>query len=241
LADPIYIAVVDDEPEVRHVLKQGLEAEGFVVVEAGDKDACLLCLETYPIKLITLDLKLDHQEGLTLAREIRASRNVPIIMITGYDAPLDRVAGLEQGADDYITKPFHIKEVVIRVRRVLTTYGVLDAMPAKASTPSCYAFDGLLFDPRKQELRSASGSLIELTETEVRLLTLFLQHPGRVFSRDEITQMLRGHEWSPLDRMIDGHVSRLRRKIDIPGKDETSFIKSVRGVGYAFAGKVSHV
>ena len=241
MADPIYIAVVDDEPEVRHVLRQGLEAEGFAVVEAGDKDTCLLCLETYPIKLITLDLKLDHQEGLTLAREIRASRNVPIIMITGYDTPLDRVAGLEQGADDYITKPFHIKEVVIRVRRVLATYGVLDAVPPTVSTPSCYAFDGLLFDPRKHELRSANGSLIELTETEVRLLKLFLQHPGRVFSRDEITQMLRGHEWSPLDRMIDGHVSRLRRKIDIPGKDETSFIKSVRGVGYAFAGDVKHV
>ncbi len=82
MAGPIYIAVVDDEPEVRHVLRQGLEAEGFAIVEAGDKAACLLCLETYPIKLITLDLKLDHQEGLTLAREIRASRNVPIIMIT---------------------------------------------------------------------------------------------------------------------------------------------------------------
>jgi two-component system OmpR family response regulator len=241
LADPIYIAVVDDEPEVRHVLRQGLEAEGFAVVEAGDKAACLLCLETYPIKMITLDLKLDHQEGLTLAREIRASRNVPIIMITGYDTPLDRVAGLEQGADDYITKPFHIREVVIRVRRVLATYGVLDAVPPIVSPPSCYAFDGLLFDPRKQELRSASGSLVELTETEVRLLELFLKHPGRVFSRDEITRMLRGHEWSPLDRTIDGHLSRLRRKIDIPGKDETSFIKSVRGVGYAFACEVKRV
>ena len=241
MADPIYIAVVDDEPEVRHVLRQGLEAEGFAVVEAGDKAACLLCLETYPIKMITLDLKLDHQEGLTLAREIRASRNVPIIMITGYGTPLDRVAGLEQGADDYITKPFHIKEVVIRVRRVLATYGVLDTVPPIVSTPSCYAFDGLLFDPRKQELRSVSGSLIELTGTEVRLLELFLKHPGRVFSRDEITRMLRGHEWSPLDRMIDGHVSRLRRKIDIPGKDESSFIKSVRGVGYAFAAEVKHV
>jgi DNA-binding response OmpR family regulator len=161
-------------------------------------------------------------------------------MITGYDTPLDRVAGLEQGADDYITKPFHIREVVIRVRKVLATYGVLDAVPPIVSTPSCYAFDGLHFDPRKQELRSLSGSLIELTETEVRLLELFLKHPGRVFSRDEITQMLRGHEWSPLDRMIDGHVSRLRRKIDI-GKDETSFIKSVRGVGYAFAAEVKHV
>ncbi len=241
MADPIYIAVVDDEPEVRRVLRQGLEAEGFAVLEAGDKAACLRCLETYPVKLITLDLKLDHQEGLALAREIRASRNVPIIMITGCDTPLDRVAGLEQGADDYITKPFHIKEVVIRVRRVLSIYGVLDVAPPLASAPSCYAFDGLLFDPRKQELRSANGDFIELTETEVRLLELFLKHPGRVFSRDEVTQMLRGHEWSPLDRIIDGHVSRLRRKIDTSRKEEPSFIKSIRGVGYAFTGEVKHV
>ena len=238
MPDPIYIAVVDDEAEVRHVLRQGLEAEGFAVVEARDKAACMLCLETYPIKLITLDLKLDHQEGLGLAREIRASRNVPIIMITGCDTPLDRVVGLEQGADDYITKPFHIKEVVIRVRRVLVTYGVLDAVPPKAIDPPCYAFDAFLFDARKQELRSAGGALIELTETEARLLELFLKQPGRVLSRDEISQMLRGHEWSPLDRLVDGHVSRLRRKIDSPGKEEPSLIKSIRGVGYVFAAEV---
>jgi DNA-binding response OmpR family regulator len=241
LPDPIYIAVVDDEAEVRHVLRQGLEAEGFAVVEARDKAACMLCLESYPIKLITLDLKLDHQEGLGLAREIRASRNVPIIMITGCDTPLDRVVGLEQGADDYITKPFHIKEVVIRVRRVLVTYGVLDAVPPKAIDPQCYAFDAFLFDARKQELRSAGGALIELTETEARLLELFLKQPGRVLSRDEISQMLRGHEWSPLDRLIDGHVSRLRRKIDSPGKEEPSLIKSIRGVGYVFAAEVRHI
>ncbi len=223
------------------MLRQGLEVEGFAVIEAADKAACMLCLEAYPIKLITLDLKLDHQEGLGLAREIRAARNVPIIMITGCDAPLDRVAGLEQGADDYITKPFHIKEVVIRVRRVLATYGVLESVPPKVSNPPCYAFDVLFFDAGKQELRSTSGALIELTETEVQLLELFLKHPGRVLSRDEISQVLRGHEWSPLDRIIDGHVSRLRRKIDEPGKEEPSLIKSVRGVGYVFAAEVRHI
>ena len=241
MPEPTYIAVVDDESEVRHVLRQGLEAEGFAVVEASDKASCLLSLETYPIKLITLDLKLDHQDGLGLAREIRTSRNVPIIMITGCDTPLDRVAGLEQGADDYITKPFHIKEVVIRVRRVLATYGVLDRAPPMVSNPPCYAFDSFLFEARKQELRFANGPLIELTETEVRLLELFLTYPGRVLSRDEISQMLRGHEWSPLDRIIDGHVSRLRRKIDSAGKEETSLIKSVRGVGYVFAAEVRHI
>ncbi len=241
MLDPIYIAVVDDEPEVRRVLRQGLEADGFVVIEAGDKADCLRCLDTEPINLITLDLKLDQQDGLGLAREIRASHNVPIIMITGCDAPLDRVAGLEHGADDYITKPFHVKEVVIRVRRVLSTYGVLDGAPLKASQPQRFSFDTLLFDARKQELRSASGVLVELTETEARLLDLFLRHPGRVLSRDEITHMLRGHEWSPLDRMIDGHVSRLRRKIDLSRSEEPSLIKSVRGVGYVFADEVKRI
>ncbi len=241
MTDPILIAVVDDDPEVRRVLRQGLEGEGFVVVEAGDKADCLRCLDAHPIKLITLDLKLDGQDGLGLAREIRSSRNIPIIMITGCDTPLDRVAGLEHGADDYITKPFHIKEIVIRVRRVLSTYGVLDAVSAKVSQSQCCAFDSFLFDACRQELRSASGTFVELTETEVRLLDLFLKHPGRVLSRDEITYMLRGHDWSPLNRMIDGHVSRLRRKIDLSKSEEPSFIKSVRGVGYVFTGEVKRV
>lgn len=238
MTDPIQILVVDDEPELRCILRQGLEADGFGVVEAGDQAQCLRCLETYPVRLITLDLNLNGIDGLGLAREIRASQNVPIIMITGLDAPLDRVAGLEQGADDYITKPFHIREVVIRVRRVLAIYGLLDTAPAVNTEPQVYAFDDLHFDRRKQELRSTAGACVELTETELRLLELFLKHPGRVLSRDEITRMLRGHEWSPLDRMIDGHISRLRRKVDIRGDDEPCLIKSVRGVGYVFTGEV---
>lgn len=241
MPNPVHILVVDDEPELRRILRLGLEAEGFAVDEAGGKADLLSCLEAHPIALITLDLKLDHLSGLGLAREIRASRNIPIIMITGLGTPLDRVTGLEHGADDYITKPFHIREVVIRVRRVLAIYGLLDAAPPKTGQPQCYAFDELLLDVRKHELRSANGTLIELTETEFRLLELFVKHPGRVLSRDEITQMLKGHDWSPLDRTIDGHVSRLRRKVDIPRGEEPRLIKSVRGVGYVFACEVRHI
>ena len=149
----IHILVVDDEPEVRRVLRQGLEACGFAVVEAGDKAGCLQCLQNHPIKLITLDLKLRDQDGMGLAREIRASRNVPTIMITGLDAPLDRVAGLEQGADDYITKPFHVREVAIRVRRVLALYGLLDEEAPKSSPQHFYAFNGFRFNIHRQELR----------------------------------------------------------------------------------------
>ncbi len=162
-------------------------------------------------------------------------------MITGLDTPLDRVTGLEHGADDYITKPFHIREVVIRVRRVLATYGLIGESPLRASEPRHIFFDGFLFDSRKREVRTSGGAHLELTETEVQLLELFLRYPGRVLSRDEITRLLRGHDWSPLDRMVDGHVSRLRRKVDAEGEDEPRLIKSVRGVGYVFTGEVKLV
>ena len=240
-----HILVVDDEPEVREVLRQGLEAEGFVVVEAASKAALFRCLNAHPIKLVTLDLGLGRQDGLELALEIRAAHNVPIIMITGRDAPLDRVAGLERGADDYITKPFHIREVSIRVRSVLARYGMLDgdSIPSrilKSGTAQKYAFDSGVLDVHKRELKKTDGAFVELTETEFRVLELFLKHPGRVLSRDEITQMLKGHDWAPLDRMIDGHVARLRRKIET-ASEESRIIKSVRGVGYVFTGDVQPV
>jgi two-component system, OmpR family, response regulator len=243
--DQLHILVVDDEPELRGILRDGLEAEGFAVVEAANKAALLRCLNTHPIKLITLDLGLGEQDGLALALEIRAAHNVPIIMITGRDTPLDRVAGLELGADDYITKPFHIREVSIRVRSVLARYGILvdSLIPSrimKNDTAQRYAFDSGVLDVHKRELKKTDGAFVELTETEFRVLELFLKHPGRVLSRDEIMQMLRGHDWAPLDRMIDGHVARLRRKIEAPS-EELRIIKSVRGVGYVFTGDVQTI
>ena len=240
--DQTHILVVDDEPELREILRCGLEAEGFVVVEAANKATLFRCLDTYPIKLVTLDLGLGQQDGLKLALEVRAGHNVPIIMITGRDTPLDRVAGLERGADDYITKPFHIREVLIRVRSVLARYGILDgdSIPGrllKSDVAQKYAFDSGILDVSKRELKRTDGAFVELTETEFRVLELFLKHPGRVLSRDEIMHVLKGHDWTPLDRMIDGHVARLRRKIEVPS-EESRMIKSVRGVGYVFTGEV---
>jgi DNA-binding response OmpR family regulator len=239
--DPPHILVVDDEPELRKVLRQGLEAEGFAVVEAANKAGLFRCLNAHPIKLITLDLGLGHQDGLALALEIRAAHNLPIIMITGRDTPLDRVAGLERGADDYITKPFHIREVAIRVRSVLARYGIFhgESIPSRLlkSEAQKYAFDSGILDVYKRELKKTDGAFVELTETEFRVLELFLKHPGRVLSRDDMMKMLRGHDWSPLDRMIDGHVARLRRKIE-DSSEEVRIIKSVRGVGYVFTGEV---
>jgi DNA-binding response OmpR family regulator len=235
------ILVVDDQREVRVLLREGLAAEGFQVIEASNREELFTYLQEQPIDLITLDLGLGEEDGLALAREIRAARNLPIIMITGRDAPLDRVSGLEQGADDYVTKPFHIREVAIRVRKALERYGLLppEDVPAAfaAAPPERLAFDNSTLNVRTFELTDLDGRPVHLTETEFGILKLLVTHPGRVFSRDELTQALRGRDWSPLDRTIDGHVARLRRKLealDSPSR----LIRSVRGVGYVFVGEV---
>ena len=234
------ILIVDDMADVRALLHEALLAEGHYVLEASDKDSLFACLENTRVQLITLDLKLGDHDGLQLAIEIRSRFNIPIIMITGLDNPIDRIRGLENGADDYITKPFHLREVVLRVRRVLNRY--IDTIPEhdSATVELRFAFDHCCLDTLRRELRTSTGEIINLTGLEIQLLELFLKHPGRVLSRDEICQSLKGQEWSPLDRTIDGHVARLRRKIE-PQGDEPTMIKSVRNVGYVFAGLVSRI
>ncbi|MGD0640940.1 MAG: response regulator transcription factor [Roseiarcus sp.] len=234
--EPTSILVADDDREARAAMRRGLEAEGFIVIEAEDREGVFRALETCPIKLVALGLNLGGQDGLSLAREVRATRDTPVIMIVGRDDPIDRVAGLQRGADDYIIKPFHIREVLIRVRNALARYADRNGAE-RTNGARRYAFDRSVFDPIKKELRSSEGSFVGLTETEIGILELFLKHPGRVLSRDDIWQLLRGHACMPLDRAVDVHIARLRRKIEPPG-EEQNMIRSVRGVGYVFATKV---
>ncbi len=172
---------------------------------------------------------------------MRAIHNVPLVMITGKDSQIDRIAGLEHGADDYIVKPFNLRETMLRIQCVLRRYEAPLAPSGGAertSAPRIHAFDHCVLDLVKREVRSSDGDLIDLTETEFRLLALFVENPARVFSRDEIARHIQGHDWSPLDRTVDGHVARLRRKLE-GATDEPRMIKSVRGVGYVFASDVS--
>jgi two-component system, OmpR family, response regulator len=234
---PIRILVVDDEAALCAILREAFEAEGFVVSEARDKATLFRRLETETVNLITLDLAMGRDDGLELARQVRALRNIPIVMITGRGGPFDRVVGLEHGADDYISKPFHIREVVLRIHSVLRRYDLEETIP-KQSAEQQHAFVVGVLDSTKREVRKVDGTLLDLTESEFLLLEIFLRNPARVLSRDEILQMLRGRDWSPLDRTIDGHVARLRRKIE-PLGDAPTLIKSVRGVGYVFTGEVT--
>lgn len=225
------ILVVDDDAEIRKALNAGLSAEGYRVSEAHDRATMLASLERHGASLVTLDLNLGGEDGLDLARELRSQRNVPVIMISGRTAPYDRVRGLESGADDFIVKPFHIKEVLLRIGRTLERYR------HNVEAPEKVLFDHSEFDLKHRIARHLDGSPLDLTEMEIKLLELFIRHPGRVLSRDEISNALHGRDWSPYDRTIDGHVARLRRKIGTPG-ETALLIRTVRGVGYVFSGDV---
>jgi DNA-binding response OmpR family regulator len=228
------ILVVDDDAEVRLLLRKCLEREGFKVTEACNGAQMRAAIEQQPINLITLDLTLGGEDGLDLAREIRANRNIPIIMITGKGDTIDRVVGLELGADDYIAKPFQLREVLARVRAVLRRYEAGEAAPAQtAAAHERYAFEDMVLDITGRELSRAGSICPELTTAEFNLLEIFVKRPHRVLSRDNIMDLLKGHEWSPIDRSIDALVGRLRKKIEVDS-EHPRLIKTVRGIGYAF-------
>ena len=233
------ILIVDDEPEVRRLLRTGLEAEGFAVIEAADGRQAMAELDASPVSLVTLDLKLGGEDGLKVARELRAARNTPIIMITGKGDAVDRIVGLELGADDYIPKPFLMREVVARIRAVLRRYAVRSEGPGETPTgdDKRYSFEGWTVDVTRREVRDPEGAIRELTTSEFNLLALFVQKPGRVLSRDELMDLLKGHDWTPIDRSIDALVARLRKKLE-PDSERPQLVKTVRGIGYVFAGSV---
>ncbi len=233
------ILVVDDDAQVRTLLRNLLETEGYTVSEAANGDQMRLVLEKEPINLVTLDLNLPGENGLALAGTVRAKSNVPIIMITAKADDVDRIVGLELGADDYVTKPFNLREVLARVRAVLRRYeGTTQAQLSGAGEHETFGFPGGVLDVTARELMTTAGGKTELTTAEFNLLELFIRRRGRVLSRDAIMNALRGQEWAPLDRSIDALVARLRKKIE-PDPENPSLIKTVRGAGYVFVGDVT--
>lgn len=240
------ILIVDDDDKIRTLLRNVLEDEGFSVLEAASAAEVDATLETCVVDLITLDIHLGADNGLEIARDIRRRHQVPIIMVTGQDDIIDRVVGLELGADDYITKPFHVREVVARIRSVLRRSG---SNPGAAASPDpagdcdkgpSFVFDGLKAAPDRMELLDRNGADCALTSGDFKLLTVFLERPKRVLSRDQLMDLVGGQSWSPLDRTIDNQVARLRKKIE---RDPSNprLIKTVRGVGYTLACDVQSV
>ena len=227
------VLVVDDDPKIRALLRRCLEGDGFFVGEAENAEGVSRAFADCPPDLVTLDLNLGAEDGLDIARDIRRSHDVAIMMVTGKDDVIDRVVGLELGADDYLTKPFHVREVLARVRAVLRrTEGRAKDRPADAAAGSALLYlDGLTVDLDRLVLSDRNGEDCELTTADFKLLSAFLHNAKRSLSRDRLMDLIDGADWAPLDRTIDNQVARLRKKIE-RDPARPMLIKTVRGIGY---------
>jgi DNA-binding response OmpR family regulator len=221
------------------MLTRYFEQEGYRVSAAADGAAMHAHLSARPVDVILLDVVLPGQDGLTIAREIRAKSDVGIIMLTGRDEVLDRVVGLEVGADDYIAKPFHLREVLARVKSVVRRRKPALESVGRSEDPKeeVIQFDGWILDTARRRLLSPTGDDVVLTSGEFDLLATLAKHPGRVFSRETLIERTRGHNMKAFDRTIDAQIARLRKKIERDPRSPT-IVKSVRAVGYVFTARV---
>ncbi len=233
------ILVLDDDARIRQMLSRYFEDEGYHVTSVGDGAGLRSSLQSATFDIVLLDLMLPGgEDGLSLAREIRASSDIPIIMLTGRDDVVDKIVGLEVGADDYIAKPFHLREVLARVKTVLRRRRPPAAPPSPAASEEVLRFEGWTLDPGRRQLTMTDGAGVELTTGEFDMLLVLARQPGRVFTREMLMELTRARNWEAFDRTIDSQIARLRRKIE-PDARRPSLIKSVRGVGYVFTGKRS--
>lgn len=228
------------------MVRRYLTEEGLKVSEAGDGATMRKALESEAIDLVLLDLVMPGEDGLSLAREIRRNSEVPIIMVTGKGDLIDRVVGLEAGADDYIAKPFHLREILARIRTVSRraqsraappATAVAEPAPAAEAPTEALTFEGWTLDVLRRDLRSPDGAQVPLTAAEFELLRVFLHHPNRVLSRDQLMDLAKGRDWAAYDRTIDTQVMRLRKKIEADPANP-GLVKTVRGAGYLFAAAV---
>ncbi len=224
------ILVVDDEPHIVELVKYNLLQEGYEVLMAYDGVEALERAQQDHPDLIILDIMLPYTDGLEVCRQIRRASSVPIIMLTAKEGELERVVGLELGADDYVTKPFSPRELVARVRAILRRT-FRDGGPSR---PEPLRNGGLTLDPTTHEV-TLNGGQIELTAKEFELLRLLLSHPNRVFTRDFLLEHIWGYDYFGSTRTVDMHISRLREKLEDDPAAST-FIVTVRGVGYKFKG-----
>jgi DNA-binding response OmpR family regulator len=222
------ILVVEDEMKIARLVRDYLEVAGFEVTVAGDGEAALSSARGSRPDLVVLDLGLPGRDGLDVARELRRSSNVPIVMLTARADETDRVVGLELGADDYVVKPFSPKELVARVRAVLRR----SAAAADGGEEVLRVVDVEVDLPRMRVL--VGGRAVELTPTEFRLLATLAREPGRVFTRSQLLDALHGVAFESYERAIDAHVKNIRRKIE-PEHGRPRYVLTVHGVGYRFA------
>ena len=227
------ILIVDDDREIRTLLADYLQTNGYRCFMAAEGQAMWRILDESEIDLVVLDLNLPGDDGLTLCRNLRAKSSIPVIMLTARGEPLDRILGLEMGADDYLPKPFEPRELLARVRSVLRRSHNLTS-PHANDKVNFLRFAGWSLDLTARHLINPEEMIIVLSGAEFRMLRIFLEHPNRVLNRDQLLNMTQGRDADPFDRSIDIQISRIRQKL---GEDARSpqIIKTVRNGGYVLA------
>jgi two-component system OmpR family response regulator len=233
-----HILVIDDHREIRDLVSRVLIKEGFRVSTAADGRAMRRVLADSRIDLILLDLMLPGEDGLSLCRAIRAEANIPIIMLTAKGDEVDRVIGLEMGADDYLPKPFGSRELIARVKAVLRRSNEKLPAAGPAKRPKRYRFDRWQLDTGARDMLRDDGITVPLSTGEYDLLIALVERPQRVLNRDQLLDLARGRAANALDRSIDTQVSRLRKKLERDPNDP-KIIKTVWGGGYMFTPAVS--
>lgn len=233
---PDHILVVDDDTEIRNLLREYLQQQGYRVTAVADGKGLRAAVDNSHPDLIILDLMLPGEDGLTLCRDLRARSAVPIIMLTARGEETDRIVGLELGADDYIAKPFSPRELLARIKSVLRRTRALPEN-LRQEESGVFRFAGWTLDAATRNLTSPQGVVVALSGTDFRLLKIFVDHPNRVLSRDQLIDLMLAREAGPYDRAIDVQVSRLRQRLGEDAK-EPAIIKTVRGQGYVFAAHV---
>ncbi len=230
---PPHLLVVDDDSKIREMLQEYLGSNDLRVSTAATGHEMVAILDRDPIDLVLLDLKLQGEDGMQLARALRERGTVPLILVTGRNEEADRVMGLELGADDYVTKPFSLRELLARVRAVLRRYQLQATLPERDHTRRAFRFAGWELNLRTRRLASPAGVAVELSNGEFSLLVAFCGAPQRVLTREQLLSLSRLHEAEVYDRTIDMQIHRLRRKIE-PDSMRPALILTQRGAGYLF-------
>jgi len=236
-APPIRVLLVDDEASLREPLTDYLVRQGFAVTAAASAAEARSLLLSQTPDLVLLDIMMPGEDGLSLCRHLSETKSLPVIMLTAKGEAMDRIVGLEIGADDYVVKPFEPRELVARIKSVLRR--ATKSGPS-AQEDALYEFEGWQLDPVKRRLADPEGAMVPISTAEFRLLMALVTHPRQVLDRDRLLDMVQGREAHLFDRAVDNQVSRLRRKVELDRSDP-KLIQTVRGGGYMLAADVHRV
>jgi two-component system OmpR family response regulator len=237
MSEEPHILIVDDERDIREPLAAYLGKNGFRTSRAEDAPAARRILAAYAIDLVVLDVMMPGEDGLSLCRHIRATSEVPVILLTAKHEDTDRIVGLEMGADDYVVKPFNPRELIARIKAVLRRSA---GSAVRAPDSGAYAFGPWVLKTGERELVGEDGVAVPLSTGEYNLLLALVTHPRQVLTRDQLLDLAQGRDMAAFDRSIDNQVSRLRKKVE-PNPRDPKFIKTVWGGGYTLASEVTRL